>query len=528
MMTKTIENKIAVVGCGYWGKNIVRNFHDLNVLSAICDNNQETAAKFAKEYKVSSISFSEILNSDEFNGIAIAAPAEQHYGLVKESLLAGKHVFVEKPLALKVEQGEELCEIAEKSCLILMVGHLLQYHPAFNHLKKIVNNGDLGRLQYIYSQRLNLGKVRREENILWSFAPHDISMILSLVGSEPEQVNAVGSCYLHNRIADVTTTNMVFPGGENAHIFVSWLHPFKEQKLVVVGEEAMAVFDDQQSWDNKLVKYSHRILWKHNMPVPEKAEGVSIAIQQSEPLRNECEHFIKCINKEETCRTDGREGLRVLRVLNAAENSMIRKRTISLTGDYTENTLTDVYIHNTAVIDYPCEIGEGTKIWHFSHVLSGANIGRNCIIGQNVMLGPDVHIGNNCKIQNNVSIYKGVTLEDNVFCGPSCVFTNVNTPRADIDRKDEFLKTHVGKGATIGANATVVCGSNLGAYCFIAAGAVVTKDIPAHALVAGVPAKRVAWVSHAGERLGSDLICPRSGRKYVEKTPECLEEIKCD
>ena len=135
-MTKTIENKIAVVGCGYWGKNIVRNFHDLNVLSAICDNNQETAAKFAKEYKVSSISFSEILNSDEFNGIAIAAPAEQHYGLVKESLLAGKHVFVEKPLALKVEQGEELCKIAEKSCLILMVGHLLQYHPVFNYLKK--------------------------------------------------------------------------------------------------------------------------------------------------------------------------------------------------------------------------------------------------------------------------------------------------------------------------------------------------------------------------------------------------------
>ncbi|MFQ5659751.1 MAG: Gfo/Idh/MocA family oxidoreductase [Gammaproteobacteria bacterium] len=524
-MRKRRKNCIAVIGCGYWGKNIVRNFHDIKGLAVVCDNEQDIADKFANEYGVPEKSFPEILNSSEIHGVAIATPAEQHYGFVKEALLAGKHVFVEKPLALRVEQGEELCQIAEKSGLILMVGHLLQYHPGFIRLKEIVKNGELGRLQYIYSQRLNLGKVRREENILWSFAPHDISMILALVGSEPENVSAVGSSYLHKNIADVTITNLSFPGGENAHIFVSWLHPFKEQKMVIVGENGMLVFDDQKSWGSKLIKYPHRILWKDNLPVPEKAEGVNIEVSKSEPLKNECKHFINCISGIETCRTDGREGLRVLRVLNAAEESMALQRVFVLNEFNPGKTPTNIYIHDTAVIDYPCEIGEGTKIWHFSHILEGSNIGRNCIIGQNVMIGPDVVVGDNCKIQNNVSIYKGVTLEDHVFCGPSCVFTNVNTPRAEIERKDEFLSTHVGRGATIGANATIICGSSLGQYCFIAAGAVVTKEVPPYALMAGIPAKRTGWVSHTGEQLGPDLVCPRSGRKYIEKNKDCLEEL---
>lgn len=173
------------------------------------------------------------------------------------------------------------------------------------------------------------------------------------------------------------------------------------------------------------------------------------------------------------------------------------------------------FAHESAYVDEPCEIGAGTKIWHFSHILAGTRIGRNCVIGQNVMAGPEVTIGDNCKIQNNVALYKGVTLEDGVFCGPSCVFTNVLTPRAEVERKDEFLATRVGRGATIGANATIVCGHDLGDYCMVAAGAVVTRDVPAHALVAGVPARRIGWVSRAGERLGDDLVCPRSGERYA-------------
>lgn len=172
-------------------------------------------------------------------------------------------------------------------------------------------------------------------------------------------------------------------------------------------------------------------------------------------------------------------------------------------------------IHESAYVDDGAEIGEGTKVWHFSHVMTRTTIGKNCSIGQNVVAGPDVTVGDNCKIQNNVSLYKGVHLEQGVFCGPSCVFTNVLNPRAEIERKDEFRPTHVRRGATIGANATIVCGNELGEYCMIGAGAVVTRDVPAYALMVGVPARRIGWVSRAGEILDDTLTCPRTGERYV-------------
>lgn len=172
------------------------------------------------------------------------------------------------------------------------------------------------------------------------------------------------------------------------------------------------------------------------------------------------------------------------------------------------------FSHPTALIDDGCEIGAGTKIWHFSHIISGSFIGERCSLGQNVVVGPDVSIGADCKIQNNVSVYKGVTLEDGVFCGPSMVFTNVRHPRAFISRAEEFEPTLVKEGASIGANATIVMGVTLGEYSFVAAGAVVTKDVPSFALVAGVPAKQIGWVSHAGEILAEDLVCPRTGDRY--------------
>ena len=176
--------------------------------------------------------------------------------------------------------------------------------------------------------------------------------------------------------------------------------------------------------------------------------------------------------------------------------------------------MTDCYIHETAIVDEHCRIGKGTRIWHFSHILANSDIGENCILGQNVMVGPDVSIGNHCKIQNNVSIYKGITLEDGVFCGPSCVFTNVSNPRAELEKKEQFADTRVRRGVTIGANATILCGIELGEYSFIAAGAVVTRDVPPFALVAGAPAEQAGWVGHYGERLGEDLICPKTGKQY--------------
>ena len=184
-----------------------------------------------------------------------------------------------------------------------------------------------------------------------------------------------------------------------------------------------------------------------------------------------------------------------------------------------------VLIHTSSYVDDPASIGAGTRIWHFSHILGNVSIGTDCSVGQNVMIGPHVTVGARCKIQNNVSLYEGVHLADDVFCGPSCVFTNVTNPRANIERKDEFRPTHVGQGATIGANATIVCGHEIGHYAFIAAGAVVTRDVPPHALIAGVPARQIGWMSHSGERLGLDLVCPRDGSRYRETPSGHLELV---
>lgn len=517
------QSKVAIIGCGYWGKNLVRNFHKLDALAAVCDENPETAESMSNQFHVPYMTLPEILASNDIKGVVIAAPAIQHYDLAKKALMNGKHVYVEKPLALQIQHAKELCILAQSKNLTLMVGHLLQYHPAFLKLKDMVQKGDLGRLQYIYSNRLNLGKIRREENILWSFAPHDISMILSLAGEMPSEVSAVSASHLHKTVADITTTHLTFNSGLAAHIFVSWLHPFKEQKLVVVGDKGMAVFNDGCPWEEKLQLYPHKIEWVGGVPSPSKAEASYIPITPEEPLTVECQHFLDCIDKGTTPRTDGEEGLRVLKVLYQADQSMKKL----------ENNIVplqkDVFIHESAYVDQPVEIGAGTKIWHFSHILGQTKIGKDCVISQNVMIGPNVEIGDRCKIQNNVSLYKGVILEDGVFCGPSCVFTNVNTPRAEIERKDAFLETRVGRGATIGANATIVCGNTIGAYALIGAGAVVTKDVPDHALMMGVPAKQTGWVSHAGEKLGDDLICPREGRQYVlenEKLVECQKVQK--
>jgi predicted dehydrogenase/carbonic anhydrase/acetyltransferase-like protein (isoleucine patch superfamily) len=519
-------SRIAVIGCGYWGKNLVRNFHSLGALAAIFDSDEATAGAVSAKYGAENRAFTDILADTSIVAVAIAAPAERHFVLAREALLAGKDVFVEKPLALEVAEAESLCALAQNRHSVLMVGHLLQYHPVFVKLKEMVDAGELGRIQYLYSNRLNLGRFRREENILWSFAPHDISMILSLVGQEPDSVTATGARYLHKLIADVTTTHLSFPGGEQAHVFVSWLHPMKEQRLVVVGDRQMAVFDDGEDWDRKLRLYPHRVEWHGGKPEPVKAEAVAVPVERDEPLALECKHFLECVKSRATPRTDGREGVRVLRVLASAERAMIRGGDpVAASASPPQAPHNGVTIHESAYIDEPCEIGPGTRIWHFAHVLKGSTIGAKCVLGQNVVVGPNVKVGDNCKIQNNVSLYEGVELEDGVFCGPSCVFTNVYNPRAEVERKSEFRKTLVRRGATIGANATIVCGVTLGEFCFVAAGAVVKHNVPPHAVVAGVPAHRIGWASHAGEILGPDLVCPRSGRKYELRDPETLVEL---
>jgi UDP-2-acetamido-3-amino-2,3-dideoxy-glucuronate N-acetyltransferase len=549
-MESTVNKEIpsvAVIGTGYWGKNLVRNFHQIGALKMICDKNETVLGVLQAQHPGVEIScaLTDVLKRDDVQGVVIATPAETHFLLAREALLAGKHVYVEKPLVLNESEGRELIEIADKRGRVLMVGHLLQYHPAFIKLKELASSGELGRINYIYSHRLNLGKIRREENILWSFAPHDISMILALAGDEPESIQTTGGYYLHQRIADVTTTHLDFPSGLKAHIFVSWLHPFKEQKLVVVGDRKMVVFDDTLDWPEKLQVFPHRIEWHNNMPVPVKGNPERVEYARDEPLKRECLHFLNCIVNGDRPTTDGNEGLRVLRILNASQLSMDQQgKRIRLDGkkegvppkDFgrpqtapqSPVVAAGAFVHETAIIDSGAVVGAGTKIWHFSHVLSGSKIGERCNIGQNVVIGPDVAIGSSCKIQNNVSVYKGVTLEDGVFCGPSMVFTNIYNPRAEISKMDQVRPTLVKKGATIGANSTIVCGTTLGRYSFVGAGAVVTRNVPDHSLVLGNPAKQIGWMCSCGERLSDDLECLACGNAYIRGSEGLLSKRASD
>ena len=319
---------LALIGAGYWGKNLARNFHQLGVLRLLCDADEEALGRFNAEYDglETCPDPEQVFTNGTITRVAIAAPAKLHYRLAKRAIEAGKDVFVEKPLCLDVAEAEELIRLADNRQRILMVGHLLQYHPCVRRLRELAGSGALGQLQYITSNRLNLGKIRREENALWSFAPHDLSVILSLAGDRlPKRVTCTGGSYLTSGIADTTLMAMRFDGGVGAHVYVSWLNPFKEQKLTVIGSEGMLVFDDTLPWEQKLLLFRDHLAWGDGgVPEPNKSAGEPVEVPEDEPLRCECEHFLEATANRTAPRTDGREGLRVLRTLHAAQASLDR------------------------------------------------------------------------------------------------------------------------------------------------------------------------------------------------------------
>jgi UDP-2-acetamido-3-amino-2,3-dideoxy-glucuronate N-acetyltransferase len=510
---------------GYWGRNLVRNFQELGALAMVCDSNRSVEGECREEYGEIPFcwEFNAVLANPAITAVVLATPAVAHYEMAKAALIAGKDVLVEKPLAIEVAQGAELKRLADAKERILMVGHILRYHPAVLKLQDLVETGALGQIRYLYSNRLNIGKIRTEENILWSFAPHDISVILSLLNEFPSRVSSRGSAYLNRNVYDVTVSQFDFPSRVQAHIFVSWLHPVKEQRLVVVGSDKMAVFDDAA--DNKLVLYPHRVEWKNRIPTAVKAQGLAVACDQREPLKEECHHFLSCLASRKRPVTDGEEGLRVLRVLDACQRSLHQGGAVVETLPAMESQRRLSYFaHESAYVDHETEIGAGTKIWHFAHIMRGARIGEACVIGQNVNVDGGASIGSNVKIQNNVSVYTGTIVEDDVFLGPSCVLTNVSNPRSQVNRHALYENTILKRGCTIGANATVLCGVTVGFYAFVGAGSVVTRDVPDYALVVGNPARQVGWMSRHGHRLPSPdadgvMRCPEVGYRYREIEP---------
>ena len=319
-----MRKSIAVLGCGYWGQNLVRNFNELGTLGLVCDISQESLAK--AEAIAPGIDFSrnfaEAFRRDDIRAVVLATPAETHEHLAIQALESGKDVFVEKPMALTVEQGQRMNNVALKQDRILMIGHILEYHPAVVQLEKLISQEALGRICYIFSNRLNFGRIKKNENALWSFAPHDIALILRLLGETPIEIAAFGGAYINSHITDVTVSYLRFFSGQNAHIFVSWLNPFKEQKFVVVGDQKMAVFDDMAS-DGRLKLYHQRVEIEHQKLLLHKGQVEIIKVPNEEPLRNECIHFLECVRTRSKPLTDGEKGIQVLTVLQACQESLL-------------------------------------------------------------------------------------------------------------------------------------------------------------------------------------------------------------
>jgi predicted dehydrogenase len=320
--------RVAVVGLGYWGPNLARNFAAIDgcELTWLCDGSEPVRAKLSDSFPGvrSSGEIDELLADPELDAVVLATPVPTHAELAARVLESGKHCFVEKPLATTVADAQQAVDAAEKAGRILMVGHLLEYHPAVTRLKQLLEAGELGSLYYVYGNRVNLGKLRAEENALWSLGAHDVSVVLHLIGEEPVECSAHGESYVRGGIQDVVFCYLRFPSGQVAHLHLSWLDPHKERRITVVGSKRMATFDDMRT-EGKLTVYDKGFdedasSWGEY--ITRAGESFSPRLANAEPLRLECEHFVECIRENRTPRSDGYSGLRVVRVLEALQRSL--------------------------------------------------------------------------------------------------------------------------------------------------------------------------------------------------------------
>lgn len=446
--------KLGLIGCGRWGKNLVREFHKLGILHIICDiQNLDYNIPITQDWNY-------FLN--EIDMVCISLPAELHYEYTKKALLAHKDVFVEKPMTLNINQAQELVQLAHNNQCILMVGHLLQYHPAIQKIKEYLPK--LGKVINITSNRKSWGTIREQENVLWSFAPHDLSIILSLVSGNIHQIVASGKS---RKVYDIVNTSF-YLDNIYVNINVSWLHPFKEQKLTIIGEQGSLIFDDVQKT---------LIFFKDNI-------NENIEFDKTSPLELECQHFIECCETRQQPITNGLEGLYVLQIIDKIQQKL--------------NNIQPKLNHQ-GIIDKGAIIGNNCRIWHHSHLTNTCQIGDNCSIGQNCYVAGI--LGQGCKLQNNVNIYLGVKCGNYVFFGPNSTTTNDLNPRAQYSKNGNYIETIIEDQVSIGANVVIRCGITLKKGCFIGCGSVVVKDCDEYGIYVGNPAKKIGIMDEYGNKI---------------------------
>ncbi len=504
---------IALIGAGHWGSKILNRLHALGVLHTVAVQNLDKYAALFPRYLGLrwTTHLDEIWHNPDITGVVIATPAPTHASLVEAALHAYKHVLCEKPLAMDLSTARHLTDLAQKNHRHLLVGHILRYHPAIHRIRQLIQQGFVGEIRSIVSQRLGFGRYPLTEDVLWGLAIHDLDLIPWLFGENPEKTRIEAPSPLAGKLLDTVTISLQFSEGRLGQIQASWASPQRVRSLTITGTAGILVMEDLHPTP-RIFFHSITTRWLHGKvpllsldKVPE-----ALAFDPVEPLTIELRHFLDCIEGRDRPQTSAETTLPAIALAEKLHRQILPEATPSL----------PYFVHPTALIDEGVQIGEGTKIWHFSHILRGSQIGKNCVLGQNVVVGPFVKVGNNCKIQNNVSLYYGVELEDGVLCGPSCVFTNDKYPRAFIERRNEFLQTRVRRGATIGANATVMCGVTIGQFAMVGAGAVVTQDVPDYALVVGNPARQVGWVCACGETLSQRA----DGLWYCQRCESLYEE----
>lgn len=544
---------VIIVGAGKWGTKLITTACALKLSVAVVETNLEALGLAKCNPRVSPTclffaSLGEALDALPNAAVIIATPPSTHFKVAEQAITAGRHVLVEKPMCDNLQDAHILVDLARKHQVILMVDHLLHYSAHHRRMLYLIESGLIGKVKRVHMSRMNFGTVRTNENVLWSLSPHDVSILLAACkGQSPQSVLCTGHKVVSLHVEDSVSLQVRFQDGMQAQIDCNWMHPFKERRAIVYGTKGCIVLNEAMPDANlKKIQAFH---WS----AKRKLDGSGVKIEKSEahilqylkdwnvqsvneleemdpkqPLQVMLEHFVDCIKKKIAPRTDGNEGVRVLRILSAASESLVKSgEVVSLRNISAVTHALRSFVHPTAVVDQGALLGQGTKVWHFSHIMPGAVLKEKCNIGQNVYIGGKAKLGRNVKVQNNVSIYDEVCVDDDVFLGPSCVLTNVKTPRSHVSRKHEYMPTVIGKGATVGANATIVCGISLGAYSFVGAGAVVTKNVPPHAIVYGNPAVIKGWMSTTGNKL-HEVSPLKEGRKLLRCSESQEMYMLCD